>query len=1198
MSKSIFYIVFMAFFLFAGNAMMAQSDVARPTCGDCELMSPEEMQQMLENIEPHIGYSNIEMPEGFSIITNMTENGPENSLSSKGTDFWLLFMRNYTGSAGLFLDITSDVNTSGNVSITGIGFSQDFTVTANTITRIIVPSSAMIMNANVVQSLGIRVVAEDDVTVYGTNQIPFTTDSFLGLPVSILGTQYLAISYYSFGGVSSASEFAIVSPYNNNVVTITPSQNTNTGQLAGVPFNVTLNQGETYMLQGASVTYNDLTGSVIESSLPVALFSGAACTNVPAGVTYCDHIVQQLPPVSSWGNTFVTRNLEGRNLGDTWRFMASQNNTELNINGGLVATLGFGDFFETILDGSNYVEASKPILTVQYSNGNSYDGASFLGDPFMMFIPPFQQFLNGYTFATPADGFVTNYFTVTVENDGIPGMLLDGMPLDPLEFSGIAGTDFSTAAFPININSSYNVSNSDGYPFGLYVYGFNADDSYGYPGGLSLLSINPGNAPEIELANTLVELFCTSISQSVDIDISAIITFDEEALAPNATLFYRLIGGMGYTSMPMTEGVNDLWSASISAAVTEFPGIEFYISASDGFFTSTSPSIDPANNPYSLAIGNLPPDIIHVPVMQAPVAQPILISADVVDDTDFVQSVELFYRIAGGTPFYSVLAMNNTGGNTYEATILGNQMTGLGLEYYIKATDNFGVSCTYGLADVPLFINEGVAGNIPPIPVGFPGMAPTINIGDTYSLTVQFQSPEAGQTTDVVVNDGGLPGFTYLVTPGNTAEVEFELIGQNDNPGTHFIEFVATDNGDPAMSTTVIFQISVIDPLEGHVICIPEGWSGISTYNEPNNPDMVDIFAGLVADNKVVIVLGDNGFYWPSQNINTFTNGWDVKKGYKIKMSEPGCLGIPGEMPGDKSFNAKKGASFIPVLCDQPVPAGDIFSQFGDDMLFAFDIYAQLIYWPAGELYTLETLEPGVGYLVSMLNAGQATYGDCSRSSVENHIKAQPPVYKNAPWSFNNTGNLHLISISQSAIAELQPGDFIGVFNSEGVCTGFTQFNGESGNLLLTAYGNDQASGQDGLNEGESMSFKIFRANAEIPVSVVFDASMPDAGSYIELGQSKIVSIKAGATSVFESKLNEIRLHPNPSNGIVNVDMPLIDEAINIQVVNSAGQVVHSEVITGNNSRHQLDLSMVRQGVYFVKITGSNESVVKKIVIQ
>lgn len=243
MSKSIFYLFFTAFFLFSGNAVWAQQSSAQTECDGCKMPTPEEIRQMLEDYEPHVGYSNLEMPEGFGMINNQTQNGTENTLSSKGTDFWLLFMRNYFGNGNLFLDITSEVNTTGTVSIAGLGFSENFSVTASTITRVIIPAGAMIMNANSIESLGIRVVSEDDITIYGTNQIQYTTDSFLGLPVSILGTQYLAMSYYSAAGEASASEFAIVSPYNNNVITITPSQNTNTGQTAGVPFNITLNQG-------------------------------------------------------------------------------------------------------------------------------------------------------------------------------------------------------------------------------------------------------------------------------------------------------------------------------------------------------------------------------------------------------------------------------------------------------------------------------------------------------------------------------------------------------------------------------------------------------------------------------------------------------------------------------------------------------------------------------------------------------------------------------------------------------------------------------------------------------------------------------------------------------------------------------------------------------------------------------------------
>lgn len=1201
MFKSIFYSVIALVLIFSANALNAQNEAVKsPTISDGSV-SVEEIHRIVEDLEPQVVRSYLQQPEGFG--ENITSQ--RSSIDSRGTEFWLLFKRNNDGaSVNLFLDITSEENTSGTVSIPGISFSTNFNVVANTVTRVNIPTGSIVNPSGLVQNLGIHVTAEKEVTVYGMNQRGASTDGFLGLPLDILGTQYLVVTYpiLNWGGFqpseSYAPQFAVVSPYDNNVVTITPKDQTLNGNPAGVPFSVTLNKGQTYLVRGrmSNSFTADLSGSVISSSLPVAVFSGSSCASIPQNVPACDHLVEQIPPISSWGKTFVTRPLQTRLNGDLWRFLSSQNGTQLFINGALVATLNFGDFYQTILTTSSFIESSNPILVVQFSMSSDFDGV--VADPFMMIIPPFQQYLDSYTFATPASGFSGNFFTSAVADEGVSGMKLNGAPLNPASFSPIGTTGFSAGGFPISINSSYNILNSDGYPSGLYVYGFGSYDSYGFPGGLSLISINPGSGPTIELASTTIgELLCTSVSQSVDIEITALITDPDEPFVQSATLFYRNIGDLVYNSVPMTEGVDNLWSAEVLATATQFPGLEFYIFATDGQISATSPGVDPANNPYVIAIENEPPQIVHTPVAIAPIGVDIAISADVTDATQFVDMVELYYRIAGGTPIYTLLDMSNSGGDTYETTIPGAQMTGLGLEYYIKATDNFGVSCTYGLADVPLFIASGVAQNLPPVPVGFPGMAPTINIGETYSLTVQFQSPEAGQTTDVVVNDGGLPGFSYLVTPGNTAEVEFELIGQNDNLGTHFIEFVATDNGDPALSTTVIFQISVTDPLEGHVICIPEGWSGISTYNDPNNPDMVDIFAGLVADDKVVIVLGDNGFYWPSQNINTFTDGWDVKKGYKIKMNESGCLGIPGEMPEDKSFTAKKGASFIPVLCDEPVPAADIFSQFGNNLLFAFDIYAQLVYWPMGGLYTLETLEPGVGYLANMINASSATY-NCGRSSVENHIKAQPPVYKSAPWSVNNSGNPHLISISKLAFNELQNGDFIGVFNSEGVCTGFTQFNGESGNILLIAYGNDQTSGQNGLNEGESMSFRIFRANAEIPVSVVFDASMPDAVSFVELGQSKIISIKAGATSVFESKLNEIRLHPNPSNGVLNMDLPSIDEAITIQVVNAAGQIVHSEIIAGNHTKHQLDLSMARQGVYFVKITGNNESVVKKIVIQ
>ena len=77
----------------------------------------------------------------------------------------------------------------------------------------------------------------------------------------------------------------------------------------------------------------DLTGSIIKSDKPIAAFGGNKCTNVPIGYYACDHIVEQLTPTSTWGQAFLTVPLATRLNGDTFRILASQDGTEVSING-------------------------------------------------------------------------------------------------------------------------------------------------------------------------------------------------------------------------------------------------------------------------------------------------------------------------------------------------------------------------------------------------------------------------------------------------------------------------------------------------------------------------------------------------------------------------------------------------------------------------------------------------------------------------------------------------------------------------------------------------------------------------------------------------------------------------------------------------------------------------------------------------
>jgi len=56
----------------------------------------------------------------------------------------------------------------------------------------------------------------------------------------------------------------------------------------------------------------DITGMFINSSKPIAVYSGHACAFVPQGRFFCDHIVEQVPPVSELGRIHIVPPIIGR----------------------------------------------------------------------------------------------------------------------------------------------------------------------------------------------------------------------------------------------------------------------------------------------------------------------------------------------------------------------------------------------------------------------------------------------------------------------------------------------------------------------------------------------------------------------------------------------------------------------------------------------------------------------------------------------------------------------------------------------------------------------------------------------------------------------------------------------------------------------------------------------------------------------
>jgi hypothetical protein len=85
------------------------------------------------------------------------------------------------------------------------------------------------------------------------------------------------------------------------------------------------------------------------------------------------------------------------------------------------------------------------------------------------------------------------------------------------------------------------------------------------------------------------------------------------------------------------------------------------------------------------------------------------------------------------------------------------------------------------------------------------------------------------------------------------------------------------------------------------------------------------------------------------------------------------------------------------------------------------------------------------------------------------------------------------------------------------------------------------------------------------------------------------VPTTTGVSTVSQSK--NIKVFPNPSNGIVNIDFKALESDARIQIANSVGDVVYeAKVAKGTSGVKTIDLSKNANGVYLVYIFQANET--------
>ncbi|MDD4175597.1 MAG: Ig-like domain-containing protein [Bacteroidales bacterium] len=469
-------------------------------------------------------------------------------------------------------------------------------------------------------------------------------------------------------------------------------------------------------------------------------------------------------------------------------------------------------------------------------------------------------------------------------------------------------------------------------------------------------------------------------------------------------------------------------------------------------------------------------------------------------------------------------------------------------------------------------------------------------IGSTHTVTATLEdeenNPLEGVTVDFEVIAGPNAGNTFSAVTDANGQAMYSYVG--NFPGVDQIQACFL-NSLTLIQCSNVLNFQWTGELEGYQLCIPEGWSIISSPYEPFDADLDVIFGQLADEDKLVMLLNRGGFYWPAQNVNLLGD-WNTNQAYKVKMNEEGCA-LFSEVPlTDLSVTLANGVDYLPVLVDENVNAAGFFAQLSGNLVYAFDIYNGFVFWPAGGIFTLQTLVPGKGYLVNLSSAAVAYYDYPEAVTTNNN---QPiPAISGAPWTVTRTGSAHLISIAAAAMQTFEAGDIIAAFNSQQQCVGMTQYLGNNENLLLTAYGDDMTTEAiDGLTEGENISFKVYdQSEGTIrEVTATYNMQMPNSGNYVEFGASGILAFKGAATAIGDEQAATIQVYPNPATDMINVT----GFAAETQIIltNTQGQMVfNSNAAAG--ATVQIDLNGLSSGVYLLQTKAADQSSVQKIFIK
>jgi len=353
----------------------------------------------------------------------------------------------------------------------------------------------------VVQFLVMPGANDDGMLLFPSDNQAFGNDYYLNGPA--WPTDHPGIPY----------AYSIVSGCDSTVIEITPAKNTR-NHAAGVPYNVTLNKGNAYIIGCAFRVYS-MGGTrvrVVSSSCckPINIFITYPTTyqfwpydyyisnpspNPPSHNICCaDQLIEQILPTSVWDTVFPVLPF-ANNSHNVINIVSASDNNIISFDGVPSYMLNTGKQFDTIIRGPVVIRSSAPISIVQnmlsYSETQPlvpfalHKPVDSLSDPSSLWVLPIKDGLREAYFKSAtniatgipnnplATGYLMNKINIICKSSSVDSIVLNNVNIASRFTKFPRDTNYMYAIIEIDTIMYHLVSRDKilAYYYGAYIQG-------------------------------------------------------------------------------------------------------------------------------------------------------------------------------------------------------------------------------------------------------------------------------------------------------------------------------------------------------------------------------------------------------------------------------------------------------------------------------------------------------------------------------------------------------------------------------------------------------------------------------------------------------------------------------------------------------------------------------------------------------